>query len=226
MKNVLDKVKNFFSIEEVSKETKHVDFIQFYHIAQNKLIESTHRAAKICVDGKIETDVEKQKLNVSRVMGYGHESILEHSNLIVALEFDKNNDTFRLMEFVDGLKYLNHHTYEVNEDTMIMIIGGSIRGYKHAIRNVDNDNIYIAHLKVLLGEYTPKTLYEDFIKDDVMNPNRFKEVEVSTESGIKFPEEVKTDRIELINLDSIEAIGRRIGIIIFCIIAWIFSLFS
>ena len=213
MKNVLDKVKNFFSLDEI-EETKYADFIEFHHIAQNKLIESTHRAAKICVDGKIETDVEKQKLNVSRVMGYGHESILEHSNLIVALEFDKNNDTFKLMEFVDGLKYLNHHTYEVNEDTMVMIIGGSIRGYKHAIRNVDNDNMYIAHLKVLLSGYTPKTLYEDFIKDDVMNPNRFKEIEVAIESGIKFPEEVKTDRLELINLDSIEAIGRRISIII------------
>lgn len=212
---IVDNIKSVFKSKNNKEQNAYIRHLDFYHISQNNLIDLTHRAAKMCIAGKVETDIEKQKLNVARVMGYGHESILEHSNLIIALEFAKTNDIKELLEFTDGLKYLNHHTYEeANKENMIMIIGGSIRGFKHVIRNVDNKNIYVNYLKMVLYEYTPSTLYEDFIKDGIMNPNRFKEYNIPVESGIVYndngEEVVSTDRVELINLDSIVYINNKI----------------
>lgn len=192
------------------KDENDKDFIEIYHIAQNDIIELTHRAAKMCVGQPIETDIQKQKINVSKVMGYGHESILEHSNLVCAILFNKNNNLKNLLEFIDGLKYLNHYSYEIYNEDILIIIGGSLRGYKHLIRNVDNDNRYIHVIKEMLYIHTPKELYVDFIKDGVMKEEYFIDFGFYT-NNIPYEESIKeTEKIQLINIDCPYEISKRI----------------
>ena len=196
----VDKLKNF-----MTKEDKHIentsDFVASYAIASNNFIEVAHRAARICVGMDYDRDREKQKANVSKIVGYGHESVLEHSNIITGVVVGKQNDTFALVEFLSGLKYLNYHIYDESQDEYVILIGGSLRGYKHIIRNVNNDNVYVKHIKNILYDNTPKELNEDFIRDGIMEESNFFDNEYLNKVEMYENSKKETGRVELISID-------------------------
>ena len=182
--------------------------VQSYLIYNNNLVELTHRAARICVGMGIESDVDKQKKNISKILGLGHESISEHTNLITALVITNANLT-ELLDFLSSLKYLNYHKYELNNYETLILIGGSIRGYKHIIRNTSLNNIYVQKIIELLYS-TPKEFYEDFIKDGIMEEKYF--TENYTYNKCEFDSDNReTDRAHLISIDDYSWIAKTIS---------------
>lgn len=131
------------------------------------------KAARICVGQDAVADYEERLKHVSRVIGRGHESTLEHTNLVVLLHF---NDTM-MEEFIQtcGLfHFLNFHATKT-DDTHHVLMGGSLHAYKQVIRRSTdpNHNSFIRVIKDILYCTSESVFYEDFISDGVMEEGRF-----------------------------------------------------
>lgn len=173
-KDLANKIKNFI-IKFIYKKNQ-VESIKVgsCFIYCNNSVDLVYRACKVCINGKIDGDYKAKVGTIGRVISYGHESVLEHSNLVIALNISKNVDMMTLSEFTSVLHYLNYHTYLDKDKNLIMIIGGSIRGYKHIFRNIKNQNNILAQeVKSVLYMYTAKEFYPDFIADNIMDENQF-----------------------------------------------------
>ena len=131
------------------------------------------KAARICVGQDAVMDYEKRLKHISRVVGRGHESTLEHANLVIILHF---NDSM-MKEFIQtcGLfHFLNFHVTKI-DDTYHVLMGGSLHAYKQVIRRsiYPNHNSFIRVIKDILYCTSESVFYEDFIKDGVMEEDRF-----------------------------------------------------
>lgn len=137
------------------------------------MISQVYLAAKVCVRGAILNDREKQLKTIANSVGRGHESLLEHTNLITILEIkDEEVSTKDMIELLETLKYLNYRVYYVEDKTFILI-SGSIRGYKHIFRNIVNlNNKLLFYIKESMYD-TPKEFYKDFIDDNLLDANNF-----------------------------------------------------
>lgn len=147
--------------------------VNVHSLIFNDMVSQVYLAAKVCVRGKIAIEEEKRIKTISNSVGCGHESLLEHTNLITIIEKDsKDTDIQELTKFLETLKYLNYRIY-YKDTKMFIIISGSIRGYKHIIRNiVDLNNKYVEYIKESLYR-TPKYFYKDFIEDEILNEKEF-----------------------------------------------------
>lgn len=131
------------------------------------------KAARICVGRDAVMDYEERLKHISRVVGRGHESTLEHTNLVVILHF---NDSM-MKEFIQtcGLfHFLNFHVTKT-DNIHHVLLGGSLHAYKQVIkRSIDpNHNSFIRVIKDILYCTSESVFYEDFIKDGVMEEGRF-----------------------------------------------------
>ena len=131
------------------------------------------KAARICVGQEVVMDYEDRLKHISRVIGRGHESTLEHTNLVVLLHF---NDSM-MEEFINtcGLfHFLNFHVTKT-DGIHHVLMGGSLHAYKQVIRrSIDpNHNSFINIIKDILYCTSESVFYEDFIADGVMEESRF-----------------------------------------------------
>ena len=189
--SISEKIKNFFSdpnlpSEELDAET-FASVIPDHHRTtglvdgevESEIIscsDSTYlvsAAARICVGIDPVVDYEKRLKHISRVVGRGHESTLEHTNIILILHFNKSMYE-EFVYFASAMHYLNWKVKTIN-DTVHVLIGGSIRGYKNAIRFCNNGfyNPFINEIKNCLYSCTESVFYEDLIEDGVMNVEAF-----------------------------------------------------
>ena len=192
--NITKKIKKFFEdpnlpCEEMTSE-QFSSIIPDYH--QNQLVmdgevdcnviacsDSTFlvsAAARICVGMDPEYDYEKRLKHISRVVGRGHESTLEHTNIVMMLTFT-NSVYEQFVLFVQSLKYLNCKIRKEDEYTYVLL-GGSIRGYKHIFRTCPDvqHNKFAYAIKNALYATTESVFYNDLIEDGIMNKESFAQV--------------------------------------------------
>lgn len=209
--------------------------IVFTPIYHNDAIAIVHDACVICVDGQKERTAKEKEEFIAGKVNLGHESILEHTNYIVKLEFQSNDNYYinALYEMMDCLKFLNVKTkvYNIedpqsstksnktivknntvadncvfvggdiiinnnNTSKYTVLIGGSVRGYKHIIRTIYNykNPIYLALLDYIKLEM-PSCFFSDLIKEGIFNKTDFMDV-IEKENG--YP---NTDYRSYINKD-------------------------
>lgn len=164
-----------------------VVFTPIYH---NDAISIVHDACVICVDGKKERTLEEKIEFIAGKVKLGHESILEHTNYIVKLNFHQYNGTLAeaFMEMSDCFKYLNVKTKIYSNEyytDCTVLIGGSVRGYKHMIRTIKNykNPIYITLLDYIKLEM-PSCFFSDLIADGIFDEDQFLNV-YEKENGYK-----------------------------------------
>ena len=132
-------------------------------------------AARICVGMEPIEDYEKRITHLSKIIKKGHESILEHTNIIMMLHISNDSmNTKELLEFMASCKYLEVKVSDFNNTTHILI-GGSIRGYKHIIRYSKNimRNRYILAIINSLYSSAEYVFFEDLIEDGIMEKSKF-----------------------------------------------------
>ena len=141
-------------------------------VLMNDIVGVCEKACKICWDKMPETTIEGKLQYIKKRIDIGHESILEHSNIV--MYFCIGNFAYNdLVEIMPLFKYLNVKT-KIKEDTIYMLLGGSIRGYKHIFRNITNQNNYILReIRENLYFNTYKEFFSDFIEAGIMDENRF-----------------------------------------------------
>ena len=132
-------------------------------------------AARMSVGMDPIEDYDKRISHLSRIIKMGHESILEHTNIIMMLHISKSAmNTKWLAELLASCKYLDVKTTEYNDTTHILI-GGSIRGYKHIIKFTKDAlrNHYILKIIESLYSSAEAVFFEDMIDAGVMDRDKF-----------------------------------------------------
>ena len=143
-------------------------------IYSNNYIGLSAEAARICYNSA-EKSSESAKLKyIENKVKAGHESVIEHTNIVVEFTVDKNSTYIdHLIDFISAAKflYVKHYTADQND---IIVLSGSILGFKQLIRRSDaKNNIFITMLIFQLYKL-PKQFFYDFIYDGIMQENLFK----------------------------------------------------
>lgn len=189
-------------LKEITSSTGDIVFTPIYH---NDAISIVHDACVICVDGKKERTVEEKVDFIATKVRLGHESILEHTNYIVKLTFEGTDKNDALLEMMDCFKYLNIKTKVYSNEyysSYTVLIGGSVRGYKHIIRTIKN---YKNPIYVTLLDYIkltmPSCFFSDLIEDGIFTQDQFLDV-YEEETGYNHTDYRKTIKVTKDNVQS------------------------
>lgn len=123
------------------------------------------------------------KTYIGKRVQAGHDSIVEHSNIIIAVHGTSNDylpDLLRLTTNRRNLcKYLKVSSNVADPDrdtnTFDTIFQGSIRGFKHLLVNFpwnEEDNCFIEHIRRQLYQCTVKELWSN-VSPEIMDPTQF-----------------------------------------------------
>lgn len=123
------------------------------------------------------------KTYIGKRVQAGHDSIAEHSNIIIAVHDTSNvyrSDLLRLMTNKRNLcKYIKVASDAADpnrdSDTFNTIFQGSIRGFKHLIVNFpwnEEDNCFVQHIRRQLYQCTVKELWSN-VSPEIMDPTQF-----------------------------------------------------
>lgn len=151
-------------------------------------------AAKTCYGLTVEDRYEKCLAHIKRVMGYGHDSICGHSNILVLLCFKSNNtslsdfDLSSIYTSLSALHFMNVvpldflHTKDSKE--FFVLMSGSIRAFRYFIQNSelpqdivsDNETNYNFDLYRVILEIAKNSIEKEFFEDmkDCVNLDDFK----------------------------------------------------
>lgn len=158
----------------------------------NDYINIIHDTCKICYNGKPEDSFDEKREYIRERIASGHESILEHTNIITWFEFPNtlNND---LTSLLTCCKFLNTKV-SYKDDEIILIISGSIRGYKHIFRTIRDSQNKIA-AAILDALYNlDRCVFEDFIEDRIMISDKFLDIE-QIRANMKINKENKIKKV-------------------------------
>lgn len=141
-----------------------------------------------------EKSYEEREEYIKRRIATGHESILEHSNIVMLIHLN-DNKMEKLLEVLPYFKYLNYRI-KYTDDSIYLLVGGSIRGYKHIFRNIDDlNNPILKFIKDGLYLSTNSCYFTDFIEEGILldkflnEPNKINPI--------------KGNNMDLINVDDI-----------------------
>ena len=126
---------------------------------------------------------EDIKTYIGKRVQAGHDSIIEHSNIIIAVHGTLDNylpDLLRLTTNKRNLcKYLKvaSDAADPNREgnTFNTIFQGSIRGFKHLLVNFpwnEEDNCFVEHIRRQLYQCTVKELWSN-VAPEIMDPTQF-----------------------------------------------------
>lgn len=138
-----------------------------------------NKATRLCI-GKGELDTYENRLaHIQKCTKRGHESVLEHSNIVAMIRIDKSYiadvGIGLVVELIDMLSKCHYlHFSEAEADNSInILIGGSIRGFIHLLRewvtspSVEVD-IYYA-MKTMVCESIEKEFLVELIENGIVD---------------------------------------------------------
>ena len=194
---------------EVDSTSKNVNYekLQSILVYNNNYIDVVHNACKLCYKVKHEETFEDKCHYIGKRIKHGHESILEHSNIIMQI-YLPDGLLNELVEVLNYTRYLNVYTdTEFGNGMISVILSGSIRGFKHIIRMIKNrDNL--VYNKILEEMYVlDQCVFEDLINDGLMDELKFKNYENETTPIAK-----DSDLFNIENIDDIEKIKKLVHI--------------
>lgn len=175
----------------------------------------TCRASKICV-GKLVTGTLNERLNyISKVIGKGHESVTEHTNIISVMSFKETNViNSDWIELLSNMKFLNTVVRNIN-DMVYVLIGGSIRAYLHTIRETNQDNKILPYFKNILYYSIEKVFLQSTIdcgllEEDKCNYYPNSTVELEPSKMTQFKNEKEKEKLEGNVKDNYDAVANYI----------------
>lgn len=113
----------------------------------------------------------KQQVSRSDMMLNITEKELQHSNLVIVINIHENNIN-TISDFLSNKVNLKTEMTK-SDDEYILIVGGTITDYKDMIRNIFDLNNSVCQLIFDCLYQLDKSLFTDFIKDDIMKEDMF-----------------------------------------------------
>lgn len=197
-------------------------------ILTNDATNLCYEASKSCYGTQLTDDYRTKLKYIGARNKEGHESIIEHSNICMIVSL-KNKDLLQYAQIANGFRYLNVETSTIMDITYFLI-GGSIRGYKHLIREtIFQNNMMLNSIKNLIYECCYREFFVDLIQAGVMNdtfmvPGQglssydaerdltiedeialWKDINSKSDLRNKF-QSINPDKIEITNIDNIQSI--------------------
>ena len=174
---------------------------------QNDHTRLVHDSCSICYNKLRDRTYDERVAYISDKIRVGHESITEHSNVITKFTLTKELYP-ELAELLTTARYLNSKIVE-KDNKVHVLLGGSIRGYKHIIRTIENPNNKVySILKESLYEL-PYCYFTDMIKDGIFEKRLFNIVDNQLEVTMKGEEVVTQKRFngKIIRKDKFDIVG-------------------
>ena len=173
-----------------------------------KLYENNHidilAEMAICHNLNNVSYIEKELYSNTLINGPSHvrdpkPEVLGHSNIIILI----SGDTIGLTELLDiyaSCRYLNI-THRIINNTLYVILGGSVLGYKYLFKTIRNQsNRILLAIKNALYD-TPSIYYQDFIYNAIMHEKEF--IPQEGKDTIMQQYFTTTSRYDILNSDSI-----------------------
>lgn len=135
----------------------------------NYAIDDIYEACTACYDNKKKNIKFHQKIEyISKRIKAGHDSVTEHGFVSMIIKnIRMNSDTLihNLTEIYNANHYLYIFTSTMEDDSMNIMIGGSIRGYRDLIQNITNyDNFIFRHIMSILQNATTREFFIDILE--------------------------------------------------------------
>lgn len=148
-------------------------------IYQNDHTVLVHDSCRICYNKKMEKSFEERLKYIADKVKIGHDSILEHSNIVMKITLTKELYP-ELCEVLTTARYLNSKIVDT-DNKIEVLLGGSIRGFRHIIRTIKNPNNTVFNIiKECLYEL-PYCYFVDMIKDNIFDERLFNNFDIKTE---------------------------------------------
>jgi hypothetical protein len=147
--------------------------------------------AKTCYNLDVSKEYKKNLEHIQRIIGYGHDSITAHSNIIIQLSIDGDHkDHMNLLPLLYGMpamKYMNISILPYVEDlpgtkhSIQLLISGSVRAFRYFVQKFNetyienngyNTDLYEVMVECIYRSFE-KEFFMNFIKDGILKEDRF-----------------------------------------------------
>ena len=180
---LVNSIKKFFGIssteEDESKIINNEEVIineklkyQIIDIAPNTYL--TCLGAKTCVNKPMSSNATiHDRLNyIKKVVNKGHESILEHSNIIFMIHMSKSLGLDKdFIELTSAMKYTNYSEKE-DDKNLYILVGSSIRALKHIILQTSVNNKFVIAIRDVIYSSVEKEFLESLTKANYLDEDR------------------------------------------------------
>lgn len=182
-----------------------------FKLYTNDFVNIIYDACSLCYKSTKERILEERLEYIENKVKLGHESVLEHSNLIMMLVLNKDDINIHkdLIEVMTASRHINYNIKEDHNLTYVLM-GGSIRAYKNIFRNIKNgNNMVLSLIKNRLYD-TCKEFYYDFIISGIFNYRSFMHSELYE---AKSRNQKINEYYNIVNMDDINIIMEKINFI-------------
>ena len=163
--------------EEIDrKATFSEDLVRIIHINPNVYL--AHKAARICIGKDVDEDFDKRMKHLEGVIGINkHESVAEHTNVIAIFIIRKVHVEIvpgDFAELMSVLKYCNvvRGIGNKEEENIYLLVGGSIRAFMHAIREMTNYNYFKQYIETLIYNSFEKCFVKSLIDAELIDGDK------------------------------------------------------
>lgn len=146
--------------------------------------------AKTCYNLEASDSYKKNLDHIKRIMGYGHDSISSHSNIMFLMTIDSyknNSDVSSLLYALPSLRFMNisilpdTRNLDDNIWTTRILISGSIRAYRYFIKTFYDDYIpnngwntdFFEIIKDVIYNTMEKEFFIDYINMGILEEDKF-----------------------------------------------------
>ena len=214
-----DEVIDYNEIDKLSKFSS--DLVDIIHINPNVYL--AHKAARICIGKDIDENFDKRIKHLEGVIGVNkHESVAEHTNIIAVFKINKVHievakDDFA--EFMTVFKYCNIIKSPINNHHYInLLIGGSIRGFMYALKEINSYNYFQQYLQELCYSSIEKCFLKSLIDLEILDEEKCthlpegdtKEDNEETNTEIIDPNEIYGGHVNVVYMTPINKIYDKI----------------
>lgn len=146
-----------------------INYSDIASIFYNDAITIVDKCCRCCTNSKPATSTENAAIYISKRIKIHHESILEHSNLIIKVRIDSIGAP-EYFALISNLQYVR-----VVHDQTFMYFAASIRGWKEFFKHSDREHPFIMQLYTEFSTITPRCLVLDLIEDGTFGEYDFPE---------------------------------------------------
>ena len=185
----------------------------------NNGVDICARACAVCWDTKLPDSYEERSKYIGKRAKIGHTSVMEHSNLVLYMELNANYEYDDLINFLDGVDYLNYRIRKgvIHDNTYYMILGGTWRGFADLYLNQkDLSNPVMRKVTTLVYEYIPADALRNIIELGLLDEGKFANINLTNGSHMYnvYKNTLRTinENIDIINCDDIDSLISTIRI--------------
>lgn len=140
----------------------------------NYVVDDIYAACTACYDNAKPNISFKEKINyITKRIKAGHDSVTEHGFVTMIISGIPNDELamHSINNLRDACQYLRVFSATLEDDTISLLVGGSVRGYRHLIKTIyDREDILFEKVMYVLNHTLTKDLFIDLLEDDSLIP--------------------------------------------------------